>query len=171
MITLVRPSGLYLPSYRGACDEFLSHGIDAYSFSHPDACDVLRKFDDYRNGRNLRPGRVETDYYWLIDSEKAYFIGEICIRRTLTPLLLRYGGHIGYAVRYSEWNRGYGSLMLRLALEKARNMGLTDVLITCDDDNPASARVMEHNGFCLKDKVRNIVDGKPVLTRRYIRRL
>ena len=45
---------------------------------------------------------------------------KISIRHRLTDDLKRYGGHIGYDVRYSEWNKGYGTLMLRLALEKAK---------------------------------------------------
>lgn len=76
-------------------------------------------------------------------------------------------GHIGYGVRYSEWNKGYGTLMLKLALEKAKAMGLGKVLITCDDDNAASAKVMENNGFQLRDKVINVFDGCAVLARRY----
>ena len=83
----------------------------------------------------------------------------------------RYGGHIGYVVRFSKWGKGYGTMMLCMALEEARKMGLSEVLITCDDNNTASARVMEHNGLTLVDKIENTVDGKTVLTRRYRRRL
>ena len=57
--------------------------------------------------------------------------------------------------------------MLKLALEKARERGLRQILITCDDNNPGSARVMEHNGLVLRDKVRNVIDGQEIITRRY----
>ena len=57
--------------------------------------------------------------------------------------------------------------MLALALEKAKERGISPVLITCNDDNLASARVMEKNGFTLEDKVIVFIDGEPVLTRRY----
>jgi predicted acetyltransferase len=36
--------------------------------------------------------------------------------------------------------------MLRLALLEARKIGLEKVLITCDDGNIASAKVIENNG-------------------------
>ncbi len=36
--------------------------------------------------------------------------------------------------------------MLRLALPEAKEIGLEKVLITCDDDNIASAKVIENNG-------------------------
>ena len=77
------------------------------------------------------------------------------------------GGHIGYGVRFSEWNKGYGTLMLSLALKKAKELKLERVLITCNDDNYASAKVMEKNGFTLADKVNVEEDGIMYLTRRY----
>lgn len=171
MLRLVRPEERYLKSYIEAFDEYMASGVDGYPFHDARETDVLKYFDDMRHARNLKPNRVGADFYWLVDDDSDTFVGEIAIRHRLTPALERYGGHIGYGVRYSHWNRGCGTLMLRLALEKARKLGLTDVLITCDDDNPASARVMEKNGFALRDRVENIVDGKHVLTRRYWRNI
>ena len=57
--------------------------------------------------------------------------------------------------------------MLALALEKAKEMHISPVLITCNDDNLASAKVMEKNGFTLGDKIIVSRDGKDLLTRRY----
>ena len=57
--------------------------------------------------------------------------------------------------------------MLALALKKAKQLKLEKVLITCDDTNPASARVIEKNGGVLENKVTNIIDDKPIVTRRY----
>jgi len=61
--------------------------------------------------------------------------------------------------------------MLQLALAKAKALGISTALITCDDDNLGSAKVMENNGFVLRDKVVNIVDGRTVTTRRYTKEL
>ena len=56
-----------------------------------------------------------------------------------------------------------------MALKIAKEMNLSRVLITCNDDNIASAHVMEKNGFVLEDKVLvfSEEDGKEILTRRY----
>ena len=81
--------------------------------------------------------------------------------------LLRYGGHIGYGIRYSKWNFGYGTKMLALALKKAKQMGLEKGLITCNDDNIGSAKVIENNGGILQDIIENVVDGKRIYTKRY----
>lgn len=171
MLKLIRPCSLYLESYQTAFEEYETHGVNTYSFSNTKDCNIFEKFENYRLERNLKPNRVGADYYWLVDDEKECFIGEICIRHQLTDQLERYGGHIGYGVRRSKWKKGYGTLMLKLALEKAKDMGITEILITCDDDNPASAKVMENNGMILQDKVQNIIDGKKVITRRYWKNL
>ena len=57
--------------------------------------------------------------------------------------------------------------MLSYALEKAKEIGLSKILITCDDENIGSAKVMENNGFILQDKVVNIINSKEIITRRY----
>lgn len=167
MIKLILPNEEYLRSYKEAYDEYVENGISTYSFTDALSCDVLAKFDNYRNERNLKPDRVGADYYWLVDDDRLLFIGETCVRHRLNDALLYNGGHIGYGIRYSEWNRGYGTKLLALALEKAKEMRISPVLVTCNDDNLASARVIEKNGFILEDKVMISEDGKDVLRRRY----
>ena len=167
MIKLIVPDAAYLRSYTEAYDEYLEHGVSTYFFTDAASCDIFEKFDRYRNERDLPPDRVGEDKFWLVEEENTYFIGEIAIRHRLNEALCRRGGHIGYGVRYSEWNRGYGTKMLALALERAKEMHISPVLITCNDDNIASARVMEKNGFTLRDKITVSRDGKVLLTRRY----
>ena len=167
MIKLIMPNIEYLQSYIEAYHEYVENNVSTYSFTDPSSCDIFAKFDRYRMERNLPPDRVGEDKYWLVDDEKTYFIGEAAIRHRLNDALAQRGGHIGYGVRYSEWNRGYGTKMLGLALEKAKEMHISPVLITCNDDNLASARVIEKNGFVLGDKIMVSVDGEDHLTRRY----
>lgn len=167
MITLVEPCDKYLQSYIEAYDEYKLNDVQTYAFDDARAYNIFEKYDNYRHERNLKPNRVGSDYYWLVDEERNYFIGEISIRHRLTDELKRYGGHIGYGIRFSEWKKGYGTLILRLALEKAKNIGITTALITCNDDNYGSAKVMENNDFVLQDKVPNVINGKAITTRRY----
>ena len=167
MVKLIEPNERYIPSYIQAFEEYREHNITSYGFSDAAAFDVLEKFDNYRNERNLKPGRVGAHFFWLVDDEKDYFIGEVSIRHALNEVLERYGGHIGYGVRYSEWNKGLGTLMLELALAEAKRIGLSKILITCDDSNIGSARVMEKNGFVFFDKIENTFDGETFVTRRY----
>ena len=170
-LTLVEPCKRYLQSYLEAYDEYKMNGIQTYAFDDARAYNIFEKYDNYRNERNLPPNRVGSDFYWLVDPSRNYFIGEISIRHRLTDSLRRYGGHIGYGIRFSEWNKGYGTLMLQLALVKAKHLGISTALITCDDDNYGSAKVMEKNGLVLQDKVSNIINGQAITTRRYTKAL
>jgi len=72
--------------------------------------------------------------------------GELRLRHYLNPALEQEGGHIGYTIRPSSRGRGMGKELLRLGLLEARAMGIGCVLVTCDDDNPASIGVIEANG-------------------------
>lgn len=60
--------------------------------------------------------------------------------------------------------RGYGALLCKLGIEEARRRGIGDILITCDDDNIGSYKIIEANGGVLLDRVDN---GRGVPTRRY----
>lgn len=164
-VRLIEPEARFAESYREALEEYRDFGIDDYAFTDAEWPALHEKFENSRAGIRLKPGRVPAEYYWLVCGDE--FIGEIVIRRELNDLLLRYGGHIGYGVRRSRWRQGFGTLMLRMALERARQMGFAQVLITCDDDNSASAAVIERNGGKLQGKIRNHIHGEEVLTRRY----
>ena len=59
------------------------------------------------------------------------------------PILMTYGGLIGYSIRPSQRGKGYASEMLRLALEKLKNTDVDKILITCKDFNLASKKVIE----------------------------
>ena len=68
-------------------------------------------------------------------------------------------------IRPSQRRRGYGTRILALTLDKARLLGLERVLVTCDDDNLGSARIIEKNGGLLASKGLSTSSG--VLIRRY----
>lgn len=163
MIRLVEPSEKYLQSYMEAYDEFHAEGISAYGLTDARTCDIFKKFENYRLERNLPPDRVGCHYYWLVDEERDYFIGEVSIRHRLNDALRLIGGNVGYCIRMGEWGKGYATKMLAMALERVKELGIDRTLITCHDTNIASARVMEKNGFELSDKVE--VNGERI--RRY----
>lgn len=172
MIRLIEPCEAYLASYTEAFDEYEGYPrVAGNPLTNPHTTDLLAKYERYHHERDLPANRVGATYFWLVNEEAHLFLGEITVRHRLNDVLLRYGGHIGYAVRLGEWNKGYGTRMLELALPHAKALGITRCLITCDDDNPGSARVMEKNGFILADKVPNEIDGRAIITRRYWKEL
>jgi len=98
------------------------------------------------------PGKVHCSQYWVTDGGDV--IGFVSFRHELNDFLLAEGGHIGYAIRPSRRREGHASRALALTLDRARDLGLARVLVTCDDANLASARTIERNGGVLED-VRN----------------
>lgn len=89
-------------------------------------------------------------HLWAVAGDT--FVGRISIRHELTDALRIEGGHIGYDTVPSFRGRGVATEMLRQALPVARALGLTEVLLTCDDTNTASIRVIEKNGGTLQEK-------------------
>jgi predicted acetyltransferase len=111
--------------------------------------------------RRLRRGRVRQTHFWLV-RDGDFFLGGSRLRHSLNKALEQEGGHIGYDIRPSERGKGYGTELLRLTLERARALSLSRVLVTCDEDNRASARIIEKNGGILEDKRPSPYTGKMV---------
>tara|TARA_Y100000588_G_scaffold145920_1_gene159735 strand:+ start:149 stop:775 length:627 start_codon:yes stop_codon:yes gene_type:complete len=91
------------------------------------------------------PHRYVDRVLWLIDDGD--YVGQASIRPELcTNYLITYGGHIGYSIRPSRRQQGFGRQILALSLAAAKKMSLSKVLVTCNSDNPASKRIIEANG-------------------------
>ena len=94
-------------------------------------------------------GYVPGTTLWYVDGDE--YLGRLAIRHRLTPNLLEVGGHIGYDVRLSARRRGHATAMLKAALPIAYDLGIDSALVTCDEDNIASAKVILHNGGIYQD--------------------
>jgi predicted acetyltransferase len=101
--------------------------------------------------------------FWLMEDET--WIGLLTLSLQLNAQFLHSGGHIGYVVRPSKRGCGYGTALLRLGLDKARERGLDRVLLTCNETNLASRNIIEANGGQLENVVS--VTGQEEQKRRY----
>ncbi len=172
MISLKLPERKYLSTYIDAVKEFHKHGSDNDSTDHYLKFDLGRideQFDelinslmDSHNEINIKEGRVPDTQYWIIDENEKY-CGRISLRHRLTEKLSVRGGHIGYDVIPSERGKNYATKALALCLKEAKQMGLNEVLLTCDDNNVPSIKTIESNGGILKDKLPH----EGTVTRRY----
>ncbi|WP_207797265.1 GNAT family N-acetyltransferase [Arthrobacter glacialis] len=93
--------------------------------------------------------QVNTSRFWIVEHET--YLGAIELRHVLTPIMLEAVGHIGYNIRPTARGRGIATWALKAILPHARSMGLTRVLLTCDEQNLPSARTIEKNGGVLED--------------------
>ncbi len=144
---LVLPSKEYAVSFASALAEMREDGHTVFwdEVGRPGNVDeYIRIRSDHAKGLSLPQGWIPATTYWLVD--RGQVIGEVNIRHELTEFLRNIGGHIGYWIRPSKRQQGYGREILRLALEKARELGLDRVLITCDETNEGSRKIIEANG-------------------------
>ena len=172
MLKLIDADIKYLEQYREAYFESLKQiqlgNIKNHDlmFLNPDEENVIQIFKDNRDVTKLPSYYVPSYDFFAVDEGK--FIGIIRIRIKLTDSLMKYGGHIGYAVNPKYWNMGYGKEILRLGLTQYKHLIEEDkILLTCDDDNIASYKIIEANGGILENKIENEVSGERFLTRRY----
>jgi predicted acetyltransferase len=105
----------------------------------------VKRLKTFSQGIGLAEGVVPESTYWLV-RDGTTFVGFSRLRHRLVPALEHHGGHVGYAIHPSERRKGHGTRILALTLDKAREMGLDRLLVTCDTDNVASVRVIEKNG-------------------------
>jgi len=79
--------------------------------------------------------------------------GQITLRIGNPEHLVRYGGHLGYAVNPEHRGHHYAARACRLLLPLARQHGLQTIWITCNPDNWASRRTCELAGAVLVEIV------------------
>src|SRR3989344_8456793 len=102
---------------------------------------------------------VRMESIFRLDSCRNQYIGRLSIRHKLNDHLLKIGGHIGYDIRPSKRSRGYGTAILRLGLPKAKELRIERALLTCNENNIASLKIIEKAGGVLESKVQNPGEG------------
>ncbi|MGM0411218.1 MAG: GNAT family N-acetyltransferase [Bacillota bacterium] len=116
---------------------------NAYGLTYKEYKDYLSDNVDMANGIGLKPEYVPQTIYWLYINGKPIGLGKL--RHYLNDKLREIGGHIAYAIRPEERGKGYGKILLAEILKKAAKKDIKKVLLTCDDDNYTSRKVIEAN--------------------------
>lgn len=146
---LVTPSLIFESEFAYFCDDFSKSDVenaDYYVEGKSDFSKYVQRLSDEAKGINLPEGYVPCNHFWLVNSENV-ILGAIRVRHNIENEFLSFeAGHIGYDIAPSHRSQGHGKLMLKLALLKAKELGIPKVLLTADDDNIASRKVIEANG-------------------------
>ncbi|GAC1564868.1 MAG: GNAT family N-acetyltransferase [Ktedonobacteraceae bacterium] len=166
MLFLAEPSPVYKETFLEGLREFQAEGRElSYALNKltENFGAFLQDLQDKQNRSKIPPDRVPDSAFWLVDGNE--FVGRLSLRHELNEALLLWGGHIGYMIRPSKRMRGFGKEILRLGLIKAKELGLHRVLLTCDEDNIGSRKIIEHNGGNLENVIE--VKDSPVRKMRY----
>lgn len=155
---LVAPSVTYKDSFIAALKEYQSDQAEDRRYDDLNAEHLIKHFAEYvesvlaqSRGEDLPEGYVPATVYWLVDDGE--FIGKVSIRHSLNEHLLREGGHIGYDIRPTKRRMGYGKKILELALPKAKAIGIPKALVTCNETNIGSKKIIEANGGVLENAI------------------
>jgi predicted acetyltransferase len=165
-VDLVSPRNDLRVEFLTMAKEYQCFGDQRYAEAIENFPAYVHSLEDFAKGRNLPDGFVRSDTFWLVRNGTKV-LGCSRFRHSLTPWLEHEGGHIGYDIRPLERHKGYGTLILALTLEKARQAGLDRVLLVCHKNNVASVAVIEKNGGKFENEVTSSRDGK-VLARYWI---
>lgn len=120
----------------------------AFGISFEEFPSYLKDNVDFSKGINLPSGYVPQTIYWLYVDSRPVGVGKF--RHYLNDFLRERGGHIGYSIRPTERGKGYGTLILSELLKKAKDKNVDDALITCNETNIASRKVIEGNNGVLE---------------------
>lgn len=111
----------------------------------------LTGMQNRHTGKNLPEGYVRENFYLCYENDR--LIGVFSLKFELTEFLLNYGGHVGYAMRPSERNRGLATQMLKQGKNIAKEFDFKRLLCICDNDNYASEKVILKNGGVFENEL------------------
>jgi len=165
------------PTYKDekAVMEFRKEFIDADSPFNGTSC--LEDYDNYSEWlKNVRAyesyetipnkNHVTASTYLAFRVRDNKLVGMCNLRHELNDFLLKTGGHVGDCVRPTERRKGYATEMIKLALEKFKELGKDKILITCKKNNIGSVKSIQANGGQLENEM---LDNEIIFQRYWIK--
>ena len=158
-----KPSFRLEDAYLEMCNDYIKNNDQEYTYrTIEEVRGKITSDQNYEIGK-IPENRLQSYCYWfMLDNT---IIGTSRLRPKLNERFMHVGGNIGYDVRPSYRRKGFGSEILRLTVGEAKKIGMKKVLITCNDDNIGSYKVIENNMGKLIDIEYDEVVGRKI--RRY----
>ncbi len=124
----------------------------------------LDKIISYMDIANIPNGKVPALTYFCVCGDR--IVGMVNLRLALNDFLRTEGGHIGYSVRPTERGKHYATEILKMALKVYDRLGIHNVVLVCDKENIASAKVIQNCGGTLEKEFFSETYGE--ILQRYI---
>lgn len=150
---LITAAELTFSAFCELIDDYAVNGTPFLGMTQPDIFPYfVRTCIKHSAGIGLGKGVSPYTRYFMVDETgTVYAQGDV--RHEATRHNTFVAGQLGYGVPPSKRQCGYGTKMCALLIEKAGEMGFKSIIITCRDDNAASARIIERNGGKLIETV------------------
>lgn len=129
--------------FESSDDEYKFEGTSNIKYVLNDSYEkYLEKCEADKNIESINPAWSNAVNYLLVDANN-HIYGCSQFRYHILGELINVGGNFVYAIRPSERGKGYGTIQLKLLIEKAKEIGLEKVLVTCRENNIGSRKTME----------------------------
>lgn len=126
----------YVMAYKETNDEFY---YNIYKKALDSFDEYIKDLSNYSKGINVSEGWVPFSTFWLINHDEVIGVARVRHKE------IGHAGHMGADISPYHRNKGYGTETLALSLEKAKEIGLKEVIVTCNINNSASKKVIEKN--------------------------
>ena len=111
--------------FENSDDEYKFEGTSNIKYVLSDSYDkYLEKCEADKNIENVNTNWSNATNYLLVD-ENNHIYGCSQFRHHILGELINVGGNFAYAIRPSERGKGYGTIQLKLLIEKPREIFLT----------------------------------------------
>ncbi len=124
--------------YTKAC---VADGLSLYAAAIDDCEAYLKKRVAYAQGQELPDGWPPISMYFYIES--GHILGAIRVRHGINPYIENVIGHIGYETLSQARGKGVATKMLSWVKQQVIE---DDAIVTCDESNLASQKVIEKCG-------------------------
>ena len=94
---------------------------------------------------NLSRNVLPNETYVLYVDGKPVCMGGLRLR--LNNYWKKHSGNIWYKTRPSHRRKGYATILAKLICERAKDLGMSELVAQCDVNNVGSNKVLQNNGF------------------------
>jgi predicted acetyltransferase len=166
MLKLVEPDLRYKDQFIDMMDAWKASGESPFpwmlKFDYAHFEDMVYKVRNLSKGIGVPDGLVPCSVFWAYEDETDKLVGVVNIRHYLNSSLYNTWGYIGYGVRPDERHQGYATEILRLSLEKCKDLPIKKVLLGCYKDTGACSRTIIKNGGILENEYPETQTGRTI---------
>lgn len=127
-----------------AVDEFDQHN-EYFGLSKEDTKKLINKMMRHAYGFDNSQDYPRCDHFVLFVDGKPVSMG--CLMLEMTDYWRKHRGYFWYKTRPTERKKGYGTKLLELIVDRAKELGYKELFSQCDINNYGSNKIMINNGF------------------------